>query len=195
MKYMSLFALIAAVALVGCGKKESTDAATPSAAAETAAAVEQAAPAAEAPAEKSTMDSLAEAGSTAAAKVAESTRAATSSLMQGFDASKLSWDSLGSVPYENKDELVKWIGGQVDTWKDKLAKAATDGSLADGAKNLLGSLGGGEGAEWQKALEGVTTKLTALKESNPETYAMARDALVGAWKTFEIQAKKFLGQG
>jgi hypothetical protein len=106
------------------------------------------------------------------------------SLASGLDLSNLSWDKVSEVPYSDKAALVAWATQQASTWKSKL----TDAAMQQGTSmlNNLGDTG------WQGALKKVMDALDGVREASPETWEMARGALVSAWDNFETQASAFL---
>jgi len=103
-----------------------------------------------------------------------------------IDWSDISWDKISEIPYDDKAQLLAWAGSQVDTWKGKLGQMA----LQQGTQGLskLGDAG------WQGALKNVVSALDQVRKSNPETWEMARGALVSAWDKFEVEAGKYMGE-
>lgn len=116
-------------------------------------------------------------------QVTESVKTMASSL----DWSAFSWEKVADVPYSDKEQLLGWANTQVDGWKDKLAKAA----MSKGT-GLLAGLGD---SGWQGSLKQVVSTLEQVRESSPETWELARGALISAWDTFEKEATKYLGEG
>jgi myosin heavy subunit len=107
-------------------------------------------------------------------------------LASGLDLSNLSWDKVSEIPYNDKTALLAWATQQATTWKGKLTDAAMDQGTS--MLNNLGDSG------WQGALKKVMDALDGVREASPETWQMARGALVSAWQTFETQATAFLGK-
>lgn len=107
-------------------------------------------------------------------------------LASGLDISNMSWDKVMDVPYGNKEALIGWAGTQLNDWKSKLSDKAM-GSAGD----LLAGL---SDSGWQGAVRKVTDAIQGVKESNPETWEMAKGALVSAWDQFQAEAQKFLGK-
>lgn len=102
-----------------------------------------------------------------------------------IDWSKLSWDKVSGIPYDDKTQLVAWASSQVDSWKGKLTNAAKQKGLS-GLANL-----GDSG--WEGALKSVVSALDSVRKSNPDTWDAAKGALVSAWGSFEDKAIDYLG--
>jgi hypothetical protein len=181
MKKLSLYAIVLCIALTGCGKKEE-----PAAAAATAPTmksektVEKSMPTA-----KSTDSLVASSTATVTKAVTDATNAAVAQV-PAIDFSKLTWDQVSNVPYAEKLQLASWAAGQADTWKGKLTEAAASQGL-----NMLSKMGD---TGWQSSLKKVMDSVNAVRQSNPETYEMARSALVSTWGMFEKQASAFLAK-
>ncbi len=103
-----------------------------------------------------------------------------------IDWSKVSWDKVSEIPYEDKAQLLAWATSQVDTWKDKLSKVAMDKGI--GGLSSLGDSG------WQGALKDVASALDSVRKSNPETWDAAKGALVKSWSTFQDKAMDYLSK-
>ena len=116
-----------------------------------------------------------------AAKEAES---AASSLAGDIDWQNLSWDQVPNVPYEDKAQLAAWASTQVDEWKGKLTDAAKTKGMS-----MLSNLGD---SGWQGALKDVMDAVQGVRESNPETWEMARGALVSSWENFKSVATDYI---
>jgi hypothetical protein len=114
--------------------------------------------------------------------------AMTDPLKSGLDSSldwkNLSWDDVPEVPYVDKAKLAGWATSQAEEWKAKLASAVKDQGLG-----MLGNLGD---SGWQGALKQVMDAINGVKEANPETWELAKGALVSAWDQFETVAGKVL---
>lgn len=106
-------------------------------------------------------------------------------LASQIDFSKLSWKDISSVPYSDKDELVKWANSQVGIWSGRLKEAG----VKEGGK-LLNNLGD---TGWQGSLKKVKASIEAVEKSSPGTYEAARSALASSWEVFSGQAGKLLG--
>ncbi|NDV60925.1 hypothetical protein G0Q06_00500 [Puniceicoccales bacterium CK1056] len=174
MKKPFLYLIAFSIAFTGCGKKEDP-------------AMEAAA--SEAPAEETvekamteTANSLMASGTEAVEKAVEVAAAKVAEV----DFTNLSWDDVSTVSFEDKMKLASWATGQADSWKGKLTEAAAGQGL-----NMLSKMGD---SGWQGALAKVVESINAVRESSPETYELARGALVSAWMTFEEQASSFLGK-
>lgn len=107
-------------------------------------------------------------------------------MVSQLDLSNLTWEKVSEVPYDDKAQLLAWATQQANTWKSKLTDAAMDEGT-----NLLNNLGD---TGWQGALSKVMDALNGVREASPETWQMARGALVSAWDNFETQATAFLAK-
>lgn len=103
-----------------------------------------------------------------------------------LDLANLSWEKVSEVPYDDKAALLAWATQQASTWRSKLTDAAMDQGTS--MLNNLGDSG------WQGALKKVMDALDGVREASPETWQMARGALVSAWENFETQANAFLSK-
>lgn len=109
---------------------------------------------------------------------------AAGSVASAVDFSNMSWDQVPKVPYADKLQLAAWAAGQADDWKGKLKDAAASQGM-----NMLSALGD---SGWQGSLKQVMDAINAVRESSPQTYELARGALVSAWGMFEKQASQFI---
>lgn len=203
MKNLSLALLLTATLLTGCGKNEETPAAVAASAPE-APVAEEAAPVVEAAAEPApvveakpvaevepivqstsamTSSLVSEASETVKAAMPEVKEAAMA-VASSVDWANLSWNDVSSIPYENKDELLKWASPQIDALKDQLTKAVKEKGLTG-----LASLGD---SGWQGALKKTVDALDTVRTSSPETWQMATGALATAWESLQYEAKKYL---
>lgn len=112
--------------------------------------------------------------------------AAAGSVASAVDFSNMSWDQVSKVPYADKLQLATWAAAQADDWKGKLKEAAASQGM-----NMLSSLGD---SGWQGSLKQVMDAINAVRESSPQTYELARGALVSAWGMFEKQASQYIGE-
>lgn len=112
---------------------------------------------------------------------------AAAAMAGSVDWANLSWDKVSQIPYDDKAALLAWATPQIDALKDKLTKAALD-------KGTMGLANLGDSG-WQGAIKGVVQAVDGVRESNPETWEMARGALVSAWDILQTEADKFLGAG
>ena len=103
------------------------------------------------------------------------------------DWTNLSWAKVAEIPYGDKDKLLAWVAPQVDSLKDKLTKAAMEKGTAG-----LTSLGD---SGWQGAIKSTISAMDSAKNASPETWEMARGALVNAWEILQSEATKYLGAG
>lgn len=162
--------------LAGCGKEE-----TPATVADEAADV---------PAKKVVEESSTEAGDMASSlmesgkEVVEDAVEVAKAKVAEIDFTKLTWDDVTSVPFDEKMQLASWATSQADAWKGQLMDAAKSQGM--GMLSNLGDSG------WQGALKKVVDAIEAVRKSSPETYELARGALISAWGTFEKQANAIL---
>jgi outer membrane lipopolysaccharide assembly protein LptE/RlpB len=112
---------------------------------------------------------------------------AAGGMVSGLDLSNLSWETVSEVPYNDKAALLAWATQQASTWRSKLTDAAMDQGTS-----LLNNLGD---SGWQGSLKKVMDALDGVREASPETWQMARGALVSAWENFETQATAYLSKG
>jgi hypothetical protein len=126
--------------------------------------------------EKSTTSALMDQAKTAAMTAAAS-----------VDWANLSWADVASIPYNDKEKLLAWAGPQITSMKDKLTKAAMD----KGTTSLM-SLGD---TGWQGAIKSAMSGLESVRTSSPETWEMARGALVNGWEVLQAEAGKYIGEG
>ena len=167
MKSLPIALLVTAAILSGCGKKEepsSVAAANESATTESASIVKK----------------VQETVKAAAPEVKQAAMAVASTI----DWANLTWNDVSSVPYDDKEKLVQWASPQINTLKDQLAKAVKDKGMAG-----LASLGD---AGWQGAVKTAVEALDTVRTSSPETWELARGALISAWETLQTEAAKYL---
>ncbi|MEX0331209.1 MAG: hypothetical protein AB3N64_07280 [Puniceicoccaceae bacterium] len=112
--------------------------------------------------------------------IKEAAMAAASSV----DWANLSWNDVSAIPYDDKEKLLAWAAPQIDSLKDQLSKAVMDKGLTG-----LASLGD---SGWQGAVKTAVEALDTVRNSSPETWELARGALVSAWQTLETEARKYL---
>lgn len=223
MKNLTVFVLISLIALTGCSKKEesstvATDT-TPTPVVDEAPAVQEAeeeVAEAASVSSTSTTNSLmpttesvkdlvpdtkeaetvatSEADKMATQKTVENVEEETSgsdlmgqasALASSINWQDMSWDQVSEIPYENKAELATWAASQVDQWKGKLADSAKTQGLS-----MLSNLGD---TGWQGALSNVVDAIDDVRQSNPDTWELARGALVSSWETFQVKAMDVLG--
>jgi hypothetical protein len=104
-----------------------------------------------------------------------------------IDWSNLSWSDISAVPYDDKDKLLAWATPQIDAMKDKLTKAVMDKGVTGLAS--LGDTG------WQGAIKTAVEALETTRTASPETWELARGALMSAWETLQTEAGKYIGEG
>ena len=196
MKKSILFLTVAAICLAGCGKQAEPET-TAVTAAEPAPEAQAVADAQPEPMPEPTPEPVLEptpaAGLYGMAKALKgdmdsaapsAPAGSTSALASQLDWNNLSWDDVPEVPYVDKAKLVEWATSQADGWKSKLTSAVKDQGLG-----MLGSLGD---SGWQGSLKQVMDSVNGLKDANPETWEMAKGALISAWDRFEVVAGKVL---
>jgi hypothetical protein len=112
---------------------------------------------------------------------------AAAEIAGSVDWANMSWADISQIPYEDKAKLIEWATPQVKGLMDKLSKAA----MSKGVTGLssLGDTG------WQGAIKSAASALEAVKDSSPETWEMARGALMSSWEMLQKEAEKFIGQG
>ena len=114
------------------------------------------------------------------------TMGALSELATAVDWSNMSWDKISEVPYDNKQELLAWATPQINALKEQLTEVAlTKGTTM---MNNLGDSG------WQGALKDAVTALEGVKNANPETWELARGALVSSWLALKAKAGDVLSE-
>jgi hypothetical protein len=165
MKRLPIALMLTAAILTGCGKKDE-----PSAAAGEAAGTES----------KSLATQVEETVKAVAPEVKEAAKAVASTV----DWSNLTWNDVSSVPYDDKDKLLQWASPQVDALKEQLSGAVKDKGMAG-----LASLGD---SGWQGAIKKTVDALETVRTSSPETWELARGALISAWQTLQTEAAKYL---
>lgn len=106
-------------------------------------------------------------------------------LASSLDFSDMSWAKVPKVSYADRLKLAAWATEQAQDWKGKLTEAAMDKGTS-----MLQNLGD---SGWQGALKQVMDAIQGVKEANPETWELARGALVSAWDKFQTEATKVLG--
>lgn len=211
MKKLIVFMAVSALALSGCSKQEESDTTTvdpmpPPPMAPMAPAVTPP-PSARQAMESTETDKSEEVATTAAAEAEsaaagmqamaeqEATTASddtmlskgmstASSLAGDIDWKNLSWDQVPNVPYEDKAQLAAWASTQVEEWKGKLGDAAKTKGLS-----MLSNLGD---SGWQGAMKDVVAAIEGVRESNPETWDLARGALVSSWENFKSVATDYI---
>lgn len=188
MKNLPIVLIAALTLLAGCGKKEvdvtTTDAPAPAAVQEPQPQQEPANRDAGIAANAASLESsLAENVDSVVREVKKATMATASSV----DWANLSWNDVSKVPFDDKDKLLDWVAPQIDTMKKQLASAA----MKNGQLNLsaLGDSG------WQGAIKQVVSALDSVRTSSPQTYELARGALIMAWDALKTEASKYIGDG
>lgn len=181
MKKLFITISLLSIALAGCSNEEEPSAAS--------VAAKESVATSETSAEKAMDESMVEAktGTSLVDKGAETVKQAVETAkakVAEIDFSNLSWDKVAEVPYDNKLQLASWATGQADGLKDQLMEAAKGQGLS-----MLSNLGD---SGWQGALKKVVDSIDAVRESSPETYELARGALISAWGNFEKQASSLL---
>ena len=185
MKILSIIAFLATfIVLAGCGKKEEPTTSVTEAAAPEAPVVEKAVPAEEAPAVEQA--ALTETVTAQVEEVVDSVKTSAMAMASSVDWGNLSWNDVAEVPYDDKEKLVQWAAPQINSLKDQLSKAVMDKGMAG-----LASLGD---SGWQGAIKTAVDALETVRTSSPETWELARGALISAWGTLQAEATKYLGE-
>lgn len=193
MKKLIVFMAVAAWALSGCSRQEESDSTTAEPAPQPPMP-EMAPPAAPMPPpipletvetedseESEETDGSADSPGDSMASKGMST---ASSLAGDIDWQNLSWDDVPNVPYEDKAQLAAWASSQVEEWKGKLTDAAKTQGIS-----MLSNLGD---SGWQGAMKDVVEAVQGVRESNPETWELARGALVSSWENFQSVAAEYI---
>jgi hypothetical protein len=122
-----------------------------------------------------------------ASSLMDQAKKAATTAAASVDWANLSWNDLSSVPYNDKEKLLAWAAPQIDTLKDKLAKAALE-------KGKL-SLSGLGDTGWQGVVKDAVGALESVRNSSPETWELATGALMTAWEALQAEATKYIGEG
>ncbi|MEX0324508.1 MAG: hypothetical protein AB3N33_00310 [Puniceicoccaceae bacterium] len=109
---------------------------------------------------------------------------AAMAVASSVDWTNLSWNDVSSIPYDDKEKLLAWAAPQIDALKDQLSKAVMDKGITG-----LASLGD---SGWQGAVKTAVEALDTVRTSSPDTWELARGALISAWQTLETEARKYL---
>ena len=199
MKKLTIYLSILSFALTACSRQEDAPSAETAKLVEAAPAETTPTPAETAAAETSTRTSLVADATAMKKSVEREAPKATSdgdsllskalggagSLASQLDWQNMSWDKVSEIPYSDKTQLAVWASQQAETWKGKLMDAAKDKGV--GMISNLGDSG------WQGALKNVVDAIQGVKESSPETWELARGALVSSWDKFQTEAQKVIG--
>lgn len=187
MKTLPIVVLVSVAMLAGCGGKEESGSSVVQTEAPSAAQATQ--PERETVAKEADMPSLGSAlrvSPPEESTIVDEAKKAAVTAASSVDWANLSWSDVSQIPYNDKDKLLAWAAPQIDTLKEKLAKAA----VSQGKLSLAGLGDSG----WQGAIKSTVAALNSVRTSSPETWESARGALMTAWDALQHEASKYISE-